>query len=138
MNKRRFGLIAAVMLGLTGFAPAQTPEARQVAPTGTLRVTFLGGNPVQGRIDAKTGEVTGPVADISRELGRRLGVPVQIKPSAGVRGVLDAIAMHSADVGFLAFDATRATEVDFSATYALAYNTYAVRTDSPLQKIADA
>jgi polar amino acid transport system substrate-binding protein len=130
-------LVAAVMLA-AGFASAQTPEAKQLAPTGTLRVTFLGGNPVQGVVDAKTGEVTGPVADITRELARRLGVAFQIKPSMGVRGVLDAITMHTADLGFLAFDATRATEVDFSEPYELAYNTFVVRADSPIQRFADA
>ena len=138
MNKRRSGLMAAAIFGMALYAPAQTPEARQLAPTGTLRVTYLGGNPVQARVDSKTGEVTGPVADISRELARRLGVPYQIKPSMGIRGVLDAVTMHTADLGFLAFDATRATEVDFSEPYELAYNTFAVRSDSPLQKVADA
>lgn len=130
--------LAGTVILAAGFAGAQTPEAKQLAPTGTLRVTFLGGNPVQARIDARTGEVTGPVADITRELARRLGVPFQIKPSMGVRGVLDAMTMHTADLGFLAFDATRAAEVDFSEPYELAYNTFVVRTDSPIQRFADA
>lgn len=134
MNKR---LVAAIILAV-GFTAAQTPEAKQLAPTGTLRVTFLGGNPVQGRVDSKTGAVTGPVADITRELARRLGVPYQIKPSMGVREVLDGVTMHAADLGFLAFDATRAAEVDFSEPYELAYNTFVVRADSPIQRFADA
>ena len=139
MNQRRFGLVAAAIFGMASRVPAQTSgEAKQLAPTGTLRVTFLGNNPVQGRVDAKTGAVTGPVADITRELARRLGVPFQITPAAGVRAVLDSITMHTADLGFLAFDATRAAEVDFSDNYELAYNTFVVRTDSPLQKVADA
>lgn len=138
MDPQRLALIAAAVLGTVSRLPAQTPEARQLAPTGTLRVTFLGGNPAQGRVDAKTGAVTGLVAEVAQEIARRLGVPFQIKPSAGVRAVLDAVTMHNADLGFLAFDATRATEVDFSEPYALAFNTYVVRTDSPLRKVADA
>ena len=137
MKILRLSVTAALIATTAARLPAQTAEAPQLAPTGTLRVTFLGGNPVQGRVDTKTGDVTGPVADITRELARRLGVGFQIKPAAGVRGVLDAITMHTADLGFLAFDATRATEVDFSETYELAYNTYVVRADSPLQTIAD-
>ena len=133
MNRR----LAAALVFSASLISAQSPDAKQLAPTGTLRVTFLGGNPAQGRVDAKTGAVTGLVADVARELAQRLGVPFQIKPSEGVRAVLDAIAMHTADVGFLAFDATRASEVDFSQPYALAYNTYVVRADSPLQKIDD-
>ena len=118
-------------------APAQTPEARQLAPSGTLRVAFLKDNAVQGRVDA-SGTVTGPVADITRELARRLGVPFEITPAAGVRAVLDSVKMRTADLGFLAFDATRAAEVDYTQNYELAYNSYLVRSDSPLQKIADA
>ena len=138
MNRLQLSLIAAAILGAYYLSAQTAAEAKQLAPTGTLRVTFLGGNPVQGRVDPETGEVTGPVADITRELAKRLGVPYQIKPSAGVRGVLDAIAMKMADLGFLAFDATRAAEVDFTQSYELAYNTYVVRADSPLQNIADA
>ena len=137
MNHQRLAVLLAAAISPALHLPAQTPEARQLAPTGTLRATFLGGNPAQGRVDPKTGEVTGLVADITRELARRLGVPFQIKPADGVRGVLDAIKTQTADLGFLAFDATRAAEVDFSEPYALAYNTYVVLADSPLRTIAD-
>lgn len=138
MNHWQLALIAAAILG--GWcAPAQTArDAKLLAPTGTLRVTFLKDNAVQGRVDAQTGTVTGPVADITRELARRLGIPFQITPGAGVRAVLDSVKAHNADIGFLAFDATRAAEVDYTESYELAYNSYVVRTDSPLQKIADA
>jgi polar amino acid transport system substrate-binding protein len=104
-----------------------------LAPTGTLRVTFLGGNPVQGRVDTASGAVSGPVADVAQEIAKRLGVPFKVFPSMGVREVLDAVKMRTADVGFLAFDATRAAEVDFSEAYSLAYNSYIVTDDSPIR-----
>ena len=44
------------------------PSASRLAPTGTLRAAFLGTNPVQGRVNPSTGAVTGPVADLVREL----------------------------------------------------------------------
>src|ERR1700722_20072161 len=50
-------------------------QTSALAPSGTLRAAFLGDNPVLGRVDGKTGEVTGPVADLVKELARRLGVP---------------------------------------------------------------
>lgn len=134
MKHRRSALLAIATLAVAWHAPAQTPAL--LAPTGTLRVTFLKDNAVQGKVDA-AGTVTGPVADITRELARRLGVPFQITPAAGVRAVLDSVKMHTADLGFLAFDATRASEVDYTQNYELAYNSYLVRSDSPLQKIAD-
>lgn len=120
-------LVAAALLG----------RAAELAPTGTLRASFLGNNPTQGRVDPKTGAITGPIADITRELARRLGVPFQISPAPNVRSVLDAVKAHTADIGFLAFDATRASEVDFSQPYSLGWNSYLVRTDSPIRTAAD-
>jgi len=44
---------------------------------------------------------------------------------------------HTADIGFLAWDAPRAKEVDFSEPYALMLNSYLVKADSPVKKSAD-
>jgi polar amino acid transport system substrate-binding protein len=109
-----------------------------LAPTGTLRATFLAANPVQARVDAKSGEVAGPAADLVRELARRLGVPYTITPVNGVRAVIDSVRTHTADIGFLAFDATRAAEVDFSQPYSLAHNTYLAPANSAIGTCGDA
>ena len=131
------GAIAAVLAGFSPALPAQPAiEAARIAPTGVLRVTFLAGNPVQARTDPQTTATSGPVADITKELARRLNVASQLSPVNGVRAVLDSVIQHTADIGFLAFDASRASEVDFTEPYELAYNTYLVRTDSPLQTVA--
>ena len=111
-----------------------TPE---LAPTGTLRASFLATNPVQGRVDARTGEVTGPVADLVRELARRRGVPFTIIPVADAAAVIESITSRKADIGFLAFEAARAAQVDFSRPYANMANGYLVRADSPITRSAD-
>ena len=110
--------------------------AADLAPTGTLRATFLGSNPVQGRVDPKTGEVTGPIADLVRDLAKQLGVPYVITPSSGAREVMVRVLAHTADIGFLANDPVRAVEVDFSAPYALMASTFIVRADSPILNAA--
>ena len=112
--------------------------AADLAPTGTLRAAFLRTNPVQGRIDSNTGTITGPVADLVQEFARQLGVPYKIIPAADAREVIDQLNAHTADIGFLAYDAPRAAQVDFSRPYALMQNTYLVRADSPIRKAADA
>ena len=60
-------------------------------PTGTLRAAFLATNPVQARIDPRTGAVTGPVADLARELARRLGVPSILLPEPNPAAVLEQL-----------------------------------------------
>jgi polar amino acid transport system substrate-binding protein len=109
-----------------------------LAPTGTLRATFLGNNPVQGTVDAKTGVVSGPVADIVKELARRSGVPYTISPAANAGEVIDRLNSGAADIGFLALEAERARQVDFSGPYLLMGVTYLVPAASPIKTAADA
>ena len=112
--------------------------AADLAPTGTLRATFLGDNPVQGTVDRSTGTVSGPVADIVKELARRAGVPYKIIPAAGVKDVIESLKNHTADIGFLAWEAERARQVDFSGAYSLMGSTYLVPAASPIKTAADA
>jgi polar amino acid transport system substrate-binding protein len=115
---------------------AQSPSAT-LAPTGTLRAVFLGTNPVHGRIDPKTQTAEGPVPDLVRELARTIGVTYSIIPAPDAAGVIASLNEHHADIGFLAYDASRAREVDFGAPFIVMFNTYLVRADSPLQRSAD-
>lgn len=124
-----------VLLALLAALPLM---AADLAPIGTLRATFLQDNPVQGKVDPVTGAVTGPVADLVKELARRLNVPYTILPAPSARAVMDNLKAHKADIGFLAYDAERATEVDFSRSYALMHSSYLVRADSKIQTSADA
>jgi polar amino acid transport system substrate-binding protein len=113
-------------------------DAQTSAPGAALRAVFLQTNPVQGRVDAKTGAVSGPAVDLTRALGRRMGLPVSIVGVPGVRALTDSIRDHTADIGFLAFDPSRATDVDFSQVYALSWASYIVPSGSPLHAVADA
>ena len=88
--------------------------AGQLAPTGTLRAAFLATNPVQARIDPQTGAISGPVADLARELGRRLGVQVSLMPVPDAATVIDRVTTKQADIGFLAYEAERASQAEFS------------------------
>jgi polar amino acid transport system substrate-binding protein len=112
--------------------------ANDLAPTGTLRATYIATNPVQAFVDPATKEVRGPAAALTQELARRAGIPFTIKGANGVQGVIDSVKNGEADIGFVAFDPTRATQVDFSPAYSLAQNTYLVAEGSPIRSVADA
>ena len=108
-----------------------------LAPTGTLRGIFLGANPVQSTRNPLTGEHSGPVPDMLKEIARVLGVPYQLIPGENAKAVMDAVNGHTADIGFLAYDETRGRVVDFSAPFYLMFNAYLVRGDSPFQRSTD-
>ena len=127
-------LIAAVIWGTS----LNTAQGADLAPTGTLRAAFLGTNPVQARTDPKTGEITGPIADLVRELARRLNVPFKLIPAPNAQGVIAHVQDGTADIGFLAYEAARSREVEFAGPFAVMYNTHLVRADSPLHTVEDA
>jgi polar amino acid transport system substrate-binding protein len=112
--------------------------ASDLAPAGTLRATFLNGNPVQGTIDPKTGAISGPVADIVKELARRSGVPYTITPSNGAKELIERLNSHTFELGLLAFEAERSRQVDFSGPYLLMGSTFLVPTSSAIKTAADA
>ena len=112
--------------------------AADIAPSGTLRATFLGNNPVQGTVDPKTDTVSGPVADIVKELARRAGVPYVITPSVGAKAVIERLNNGDADIGFLAWEAERARQVDFTIPYSLMGSSYLIPANSPIHSAADA
>jgi len=137
-NRRvRGGLLLLITAVIWG-ASVGTGNGADLAPTGTLRAAFLGSNPVQARTDPKTGEVTGPIADLVRELARRLNVPFKLIPAPNAQGVIAHVQDGTADIGFLAYEEARAREVEFAGPFAVMYNTYLVRADSPLHTVEDA
>ena len=112
-------------------------DTSTLAPTGTLRASFIATNPVQGRVDPATKEARGAAPDLVRELARRLGVKYEILPLPDAGAVLESVRTGRVDIGFLALEAERATLVDFSDPYVNSGAAYAVRADAPFQKSAD-
>ncbi|MGI9260231.1 MAG: transporter substrate-binding domain-containing protein [Gammaproteobacteria bacterium] len=108
-----------------------------LASTGAIRAAFLGANPVQIQIDSQTGEIGGPAADVAREIVQRLGTQVSIQPLSGVPAVIEAVSNGTADIGFIAYDTTRAQRVSFTQAYIYGHNSYIVSSDSDLQTFAD-
>jgi hypothetical protein len=73
------------LVAVLAFALTLQAQSTVLAPTGTLRATFIVTNPVQGRVDARTGATTGPAPDLVRELARRLGVSPVVTPARAWR-----------------------------------------------------
>jgi polar amino acid transport system substrate-binding protein len=108
----------------------------ELAPEGQLRAAINFGNPVLAQRNAQ-GEPQGVSVDLTRELGRRLGVPVELVTFDAAGKVFEALKTAAWDVAFLAIDPVRATEIAFTAPYVLIEGTYIVRADSPLRASED-
>jgi polar amino acid transport system substrate-binding protein len=129
--------LALATLGLLLVAGGHASADSAVAPGGTLRAAYLASNPAQAVQDRATGAIRGASADLARELGRRLDIPVELKPLVNVAAVIEAVNGGQADIGFIAYEPSRAATVDFSQTYMLVQQSFLVLEDSPIRAIAD-
>jgi polar amino acid transport system substrate-binding protein len=137
----RKALCAALFLVLaTSASVAQSavpPDVvKDLAPTGRLRAAINAGNVVLVQKDASSG-VRGITVDLARELGRRLGVPVDLIVYDTAGKVTDAAKTGAWDIGFIAIEPVRAALIGFTAPYVIIEGTYMVPADSALKSIAD-
>ncbi len=131
-------LLIGALLSSCATVPTVPPGARsELAPTGKLRAAINFGNPVLAQKDPATGEPRGVSVDLARELGRRLGVPVELVTFDAAGKVFEALKRGAWDIAFLAIDPARATEIAFTAPYVVIEATYLVPADSPLRTIED-
>lgn len=110
--------------------------ARELAPSGTLRVAINYGNSVLARRDP--GDIPGGISvDLARELARRLGVPVAFVAYVQAGPVFAGFERDEWDVCFMAIEPVRAAKLAFTAPYLLIEGAYAVPTDSPVARSDD-
>jgi polar amino acid transport system substrate-binding protein len=128
--------ILAFVLIVLGLHQASADD-RAIAPGGTLRAVYLASNPAQAVQDRATGAIRGASADLARELGRRINMPVEIRPVADPKAVIDAVSGGDADIGFVAFAPERVGTVEFSQVYMLVRQSFLVREDSGIRAVAD-
>ncbi len=110
-------------------SPAAVAE---LAPSGTLRAAINFGNPVLATKDPATGEPRGVSVDLSRELARRLGVPLELVPFNAAGKVVEAVKSNAWDVAFVAIDPVRGADMDQTTPYVVIEGVYLVPQASPL------
>jgi polar amino acid transport system substrate-binding protein len=115
-----------------------TPAVRaDLASTGTLRAAINYGNFILATKDKATGESRGVAVDLTQELGRRLGVPIEIVAYDSVAIMGDAAPSGVWDIAFLGSDPKREALMSFTAAYLEIEATYLVPGASPLRTAAD-
>src|SRR6266481_7241296 len=108
-----------------------------LAPTGTLRVGINYGNPILAQRDAGSGELRGIAVDLGRELGKRVGAPVELVGFESAGKMFDAVKAGAWDMAFLAVDPERAGDISFTAPYIEIEGTYLVPAGSSVREVAD-
>jgi len=136
---RTMGVILAMAISAgSGAVPAVTDAARaELAPGGVLRAGMNLGNALFTKKDAATGELRGVAPDVMRELGSRLGVPVEFVVYATPGEVADESGSGKWDVAILAIEQARAQTIAFSPPLTEIEATYMVHDDSPIRAVGE-
>jgi polar amino acid transport system substrate-binding protein len=138
MFRMAWAVLAGAITAAVGSAQAVTAAiTSELAPTGTLRAGINYNNPLLAQRDPASGELRGVAVDLSRELARRLGVPVALVPFDSAGRMSGAVKDGAWDVAYLAVDPARAGDIDFTAPYLELEGTYLVPAGSALRRIED-
>src|SRR6266403_8707 len=98
---------AGPILLASGAMADMTPAVRaDLAPTGKLRAAINYGNFILATKDKATGESRGVAVDLTQEVGKGLGVPVEIVPYDSVAAMGDAAPSGVWDTAYLEIEAT--------------------------------
>lgn len=127
-------VLAAAAFVLLGCASAPQASAAELAPSGKLKAAINFGNPILAVKDAATGEPRGVSVDLARELGRRLGVPVELVTFTSAGKVVEAVGDAQVDIAFVAIDPVRGADMLQTPPYVIIEGAYLVRNDSPIRR----
>ncbi len=103
------------------------------APTGVLRASLNMGNPVLANRDAQ-GKPFGISIDLAMQLGKKLGVPVELIVNETAGKSVATLEAGRADIGFFAIDPERGRDIAFTAAYVQIEGYYLVRDNSSIQR----
>ena len=117
------------LFGLILWQLALPAGAADIASGDTLRAVYLSTNPAQ----AISAEVRGASATLARELAARHKLALDFKALSGPPDVIGAVRSGAADIGFVAYEATRLGTVAFSHTYMLVQQSFLVPERSPIR-----
>ncbi|HEX7219280.1 MAG TPA: transporter substrate-binding domain-containing protein [Burkholderiales bacterium] len=110
---------------------------QELAPGGKLRVGLNYGNFLLVLKDNPDGSPRGIAPDLGRELGKRLGVPVEFVKFAQAGQLADGVRDGKCEVGFLGAEPQRANEIAFTKAYLEIPVTFLVPAGSKIRSIAD-
>lgn len=107
--------------------------ARNLAPSGVLRVALNFGNPGLVHDDVQTGAPSGLAVDLAQDLARELELDIEFVRFEAALQVMNALDEERWDMAFLAVSPKRLECLQFTRPYLVVPGTCLVRGDSPLR-----
>lgn len=142
MKKHIAALVFFLLLPACSTVPTTTPTVSpavraELAPTGKLRAAIAFSNVLLTTL-GPNGEQGGVAVEVSRELARRLDVPLEILPYKSAGAAADAARTGAWDISILGAESQRAQEISFGTPMTQIEATYLVAAHSPLKHVNDA
>lgn len=116
-------------------APAEVVAA--LAPNGKIRAAINLGNAVLAQRDPKSGIVTGVIVDMTNELAKRLGSPVDFIYYDTGGKIAPSQPVDRWSISFLGTEQSRVAGFDVTEPYLTLDGTYLVRENSRFRRVGD-
>lgn len=129
-------VLALAAFTLLGCASAPKAPVAELAPSGKLKAAINFGNPILA-VRMPDGSPRGVSVDLSNELGKRLGVPVELVTFNSAGKVVEAVRDAQVDIAFVAIDPVRGADMLQTPPYVIIEGAYLVRKDSPIRRNED-
>jgi len=117
-------------------ADISADAARELGPSGKLRVAINYGNPVLASKD-RVGHLHGLAIDIARELGRQSGLAVELVGYEKAAELVANVKQNAWDVAFVSVPVARSAEIAVTAPYMEVEVTYLVPVRSRFRSVSD-
>jgi polar amino acid transport system substrate-binding protein len=108
--------VVMILAMMVGTANAQGDAAKQIAPTGKLRVNLIGSNAIL-ITKAADGSYRGIAVVVAERLAKQLGVPLEMAPSESPAAYSESLSKDTWDIVLSGRDPLRAEHVVFSEPY---------------------
>lgn len=130
-------VIVCLLITACASTPSVPPAVRaELAPSGKLRAAISFSNVLLTTL-GPNGEQGGVAVEVSRELARRLDVPLEILPYKSAGLAADAARSGTWDISVLGNEPQRAQEIAFATPLTQIEATYLVPAGSTLKNLAD-
>src|SRR5271167_4576252 len=140
MSFTKIATAFALSLAVTSVAPALEDSARDIAPTGALRVAVAVGPAAStfwATRDPNSGKARGVTVELAKAAAEKLHVPLQLVEYENSGEIAAAASKDGWDISFMPADAEREKFVDQGPSYVVYESSYLVRAGSDIRAMAD-